>query len=333
MSTTLNSVIHRFPMLRKTAIRTPVSRIVSSTVLVSVVVLVGLLSLGVGSGLAAAPTPTPTNSTQSTSTLSGSTSTHTLVIRTGNGPGKYIVSVTGNVSTSKLESSDVVQLPVVQGAVGEERDTVDVIRFTGHITSFKSRGTLHVTLDNRLVNPMVLDANYIRLSSQTTGTTHYRLVTTGTIVPGGDAEGADYNSTNTSRVDGTISPTDRTDAFYYTGQFSTSRASNNLTVVINSQQIPVVKNGSHPTETTPRSTATRPSGTPVTQSSTPQTVTTATQPPVSTGHSPSSGAMATDSETGASSSAGGSGLSLLELVGGIVLMVFVAIGGFVLISR
>jgi hypothetical protein len=331
MITTLSSVMNRFPMLRNTAIRTPVSRIVSSTVLVSVVVLVGLLSLGVGSGLAAAPTPTPPNSTQSTSPSSGPTSTHTLVIRTGNGPGKYIVSVTGNVSTSKLESSDVVQLPVVQGAVGEERDTVDVIQFTGHITSFKSRGTLHVTLDNRLVNPMVLDANYIRLSSQTTGTTHYRLVTTGTILPGGDAEGADYKSTNTSRVDGSIRSTDPTDAFYYTGQFSTSRATNNLTVFINGQQIPVVKNGSHSTETAPRSTATM--DTPVAQSSTPQTPTTDTQPSGSPVHSPSPGEMATDSETGASSSAGGDGLSLLELVGGIVLMVFVAIGGFVLISR
>jgi hypothetical protein len=311
---------------------TQFSRLASRTVLVSASVLLLTALVISGSGLAAAPSTNDTgsgdpSSAQRSSAAGGNHSTaatQTLRIR-ANGTGKYIVTATGTVTVSKAESSEIVQPPVIQGTVGENSDRVDVIRFTGHITSFKHRGELRVTLDGRHAPPRVLDANYLEFSALRNNSTRYRFTGADTIIPAGDAERGDFSTTNRSRIDGHISSTDPTDSFYYTGRFDTSRASANLTVHINGHQKPVYKAGSR--STTPASSATSTS----VSSATPLP-TTATD--VSE-HSPASGRQRPPSTPASPSEPrhGGGGLSVLALVGGIGLMLLVAVGGIVLLSR
>lgn len=321
-------------MSRTTSIRTHFSRIVPRATLGFVGVVLLTVLVVAGSGLAIVPSAgehtsvhlsAPRSSSFSMSAPANQTTSasHTLIIRSGDVTGKYIVTVTGNVTVSKVESSDIVQLPVVQGSVQGNDDTVDVIRFTGHITSFKHRGDLRVTLDGRSVNPTVLDANYIQLESQKNSPTRYRLIGNGTILPGGDTERGDYTPANRSLVDGHVSGEDRTDSFYYTGRLISAGATDNLTVVVNGQQRGVYKKGS-------RSTATAFPSPPLTDTTTTQAGTSPNDDgPLDAADQPSSGTPETDSEE--TSETGG--LSLFEIVGGVALMGLVAIGGLVLLSR
>lgn len=321
---------------------TPFSRHGSRTILISASVLLLMTLVIGGSGLAAVP-PTTNDAgggspadlwSSSTARNNASATTHTLRI---SGTGKYIVTATGTLTISKTESSEVVQPPVVQGAVGEGGDRVDVIRFTGHITSFKYRGELRATLDGHHAPPRVLTAKYLKVSALSNSSINYRFAGADTIIPGGDAERNDYSTTNRSQVDGKISGTDQIDSFYYTGRFDTGWASSNLTVHVNGQQIPVYEKGSRSTSSTSTpsspSSPSSPVSSPTSATASPDTQLSEPSTTDASNHSPVSGRLVSSPASPSVPRDGGGGLSMVALVAGIGVMILVAIGGIVLLAR
>ncbi|MFC6965121.1 hypothetical protein ACFQL7_27615 [Halocatena marina] len=290
----------------------------------AVVVCLGCILIApitVGSGLGVTTTGPPVASAQT-----DQKPMHTLVIRSDGSSGKYLLTATGTTSIRKTEASDVHQPPVVQGSVGKN-DGKDVIRYTGHITSFKHQGNLQVTLNGRSAPPEVLNGNYLNVSTSKHTKSRYRMVASGTIIAGEEAEGNDLAPKNDSRVEGHVSKQDRQDSFYYTGEFVSGAASTKLSLAANGQPISMYKRGSTPTDSpngpnsppsTAKQTATEPGTTAREQS---------TSPSIHPSQTAESGSKGTDRPDG------GGGLSLLELVGGIIGMLVVAVLGLLFLSQ
>jgi hypothetical protein len=189
------------------------------------------------------PTSTPTPP---------STSTHKLLIRSAGKGTNYTVQVSGTIGSGPREKSDTVYKRKVNGHVGSN-DTVDAITYTGHITSFTaSSGDLKATLDGTfLLNASILDANHLRLVTQSNSSTsqrsvRYRVTVTGTIASGEGVEERD-SPTNTTTVSGWLLPGD-SDGFYFTGEIvsSSSSVSDRASVYVNGKSRSLV---SSPTPT------------------------------------------------------------------------------------
>jgi hypothetical protein len=196
---------------------------------------------------------TPQNAT----TAQSNTSRHRLVIRGLDQRTTYSVQTSGPASVSKTERTDASRTSTVTGLVGPN-DSIDVIQFTGHVTLFSTDGGLRVTLDGQSVDPTVLDGRYIQFkpTRQSPTPVNYTFTVNGSTEPTQLAERADIPAVpNTSHVAGTLSATD-TDAFYYTGNITNSTVSGPLTVIIDSQVVPV-------------NSATTPSGSPPSPHETP----------------------------------------------------------------
>jgi hypothetical protein len=205
------------------------------------------------SGHAIQATPQNTTSSQS------NTSSHRLVIRGLDQRATYSVQANGTVSTRKTERTDASRTSIVTGLVGPN-DSIDIITFTGHITTFSTDGGLRVTVDGRSVNPTVLDGHYIQFepTRQSSTPVNYTFTVNGSTEPTQLAEPTDSPpSPNTSRVTGTLTGTD-IDAFYYTGNITNSTVSGPLTVTIDGQVVPVNSAGTPTPSPSPRGTTTPP---------------------------------------------------------------------------
>jgi hypothetical protein len=214
-----------------------------------------------------------------TSTLTPpSTSTHKLLIRSAGKGANYTVQVSGTIDSGPREKSDTVYKRKVNGHLGSN-DTVDAITYTGHITSFQSPSSiLKATLDGTfLSNASILDANHLRLVTQSNGSpsqpVRYRVTVTGTIASGEGVEERD-SPTNTTTVSGWLLPGD-SDEFYFTGEIvsSSSSVSDRVSVLVNGKSRSLVSSPTPtptstpspiPTTTSPQKEVSSPSLSPTT---------------------------------------------------------------------
>ena len=156
-----------------------------------------------------------------------SSPTHKLLIRSTGEGATYSVTVSGAIDSGPREKSDTVHKRTVNGHVGQ-KDTVDAITYTGHITVFNaSSPDLKATLDGTFLDALILDANHIQLTAPSSGKSsqpvRYTIHVNKKIVSGEGVEERD-SPTNTTTVTGWLLPGD-TDGFYFQGEIVSSATS------------------------------------------------------------------------------------------------------------
>jgi hypothetical protein len=193
-----------------------------------VVCLVVLVCAGVGGSI-----------TVSADAHSQSASPQKVILRTGGDSGTtYSLTVSGTIVSGPREQNDRTTAQRVEGHVSET-DAADAIIYTGQITSFQADSSnLKATLDGTLINPQILDASHLQLTTRSTEKTsqqpvRYTVTVSNTIVSGEDTEARD-SPTNTTTVSGWLLPGD-SDGFYFREAIISSSVNRKASVQVNGQ--------------------------------------------------------------------------------------------------